>query len=104
MENTFDIIIQSMTDEEWQKLKLKVESMKAFQKVEAFKNKRDFAIGFGEWLLKHSLVASYDDEGSSCWVVPDGKGDMYNTQELYNIYILGTWDDCDGCDEDEDYE
>jgi hypothetical protein len=102
MENTLDIIIESMTDSEWQKLKLKVESMKAFQKVESFKKVRESAINFGEWILKHNLVISCDDEGSSCWVVPDGDGNTYSTLELYNIHMLGSWDDCDDCDEDDD--
>jgi hypothetical protein len=51
-----------------------------------------------DWLLKKNLVNGYDDEGSSCWVVPDGKGNTYTTLEIYNIYITGEWE------EEDDYE
>jgi hypothetical protein len=39
-------------------------------------------------------------DGSSCWVVPDGKGNTYTSTELYNIYITGQWDEIN----EEDYE
>lgn len=95
MQNIFDIISQGITNEEWQKLKLKVESAKAFQASEVFKAKRESAINFGDWILKHDVVSGYDDEGFSCWVVPNGKGEVYTTLELHTIYITGKWEEDD---------
>lgn len=101
MENIFDIISQGITNEEWQKLKLKVESTKAFQTAEVIRAKRESAINFGDWILKHNVVNGYDDEGSSCWVVPNGQGETYTTLELHTIYITGQWDEGEDDDEQE---
>jgi hypothetical protein len=102
MENTLDIIIESMTDSEWERLKLKVDSNKAHKAAKTFSDKRESDIKFGNWILKKNLVNGYDPDGSSCWVVPDGKGNTYTTVEIYNIYIYlrGDWEDV----EDDDTE
>lgn len=98
--SALEIIVDSLSDEEWQQLKLKADSRKAFQASQVFRAKRESAIGFGDWILKHNVVNGYDTEGSACWVVPDGKGDTYTTRDLYTIYITGQWDDL-ADDEDE---
>ena len=100
MENTLDIIIESMTDPEWEKLKLKVEANRTHRSIKSFSDKRESAIKFGDWILKKNLVNGYDSEGSSCWVVPDGNGDSYTTVEIYNIYLRGDWEEA----EDDDTE
>ena len=89
---TLDILIDALSDSDWAQLKLKAESRKAFQKIEVFETKRRSAIEFGDWILKHNVVNGYDGDGSSCWVVPDGKGNTYTSLELYNIYLIGEWD------------
>lgn len=99
MNSALEIIIDSLTDEEWQQLKLKAESRKTFQASQVFQAKRRSAIEFGDWILKHNVVNGYDDGGSSCWVVADGSGECFTTADLYVIYVNGTWDDLD---EDED--
>jgi len=93
MENTLDIIIESMTDAEWGRIKLKVDSNRAHRSAEKFRDKRESAIKFGDWILKKNLVNGYDEDGSSCWVVPDGEGNTYTTLEIYNIYLREDWED-----------
>ena len=90
-QTTLDILIDALSDNDWAQLKLKAESRKAFQKIEVFEAKRRSAIEFGDWILKHNIVNGYDEDGSSCWVVPDGKGNTYTSLELYNIYLIGEW-------------
>lgn len=89
-----------MSDSEWESIKLKVESKRAHHSASIFKAKRESAINFGDWILKKNLVNGYDEDGSSCWVVPDGKGNTYTTLEIYNIYITGQWEE----DENEEEE
>ena len=100
MENTLDIIIESMTDAEWEKVKHKAETNRAHRAAKTFRDKRESAIKFGDWILKKNLVNGYDTDGSSCWVVPDGKGNTYTTVEIYNIYLRGDWEEI----EDDDIE
>jgi predicted choloylglycine hydrolase len=97
---SLDVLLESISDDDWRDIKLKVESKRAHQSASIFKAKRESAINFGDWLLKKNLVNGYDDEGSSCWVVPDGKGNTYTTLEIYNIYITGQWEE-DENEEDE---
>ena len=98
--SALEIILDSLTDDEWQQLKLKADSRKAFQASQVFQARRRSAIEFGDWILKHNVVSGYDDGGSACWVVPDGNGECFTTFGLYAIYINGTWDDLED-DEDE---
>ena len=90
---TLDILLESIGDEEWELIKNKVEIKRTHRHAENFRNRRESAITFGDWLLKHNLVNGYDQEGSSCWVVPDGKENTYTTLEIYNIYLRGDWED-----------
>ena len=97
---TLDILIDALSEQEWQELKRRVESKHAFRSADILRAKRESAIQFGDWILKHNVVSGYDDDGSACWVVPDGTGTCYTTLELYNIYITGRWDDEDMSDWD----
>lgn len=97
---TLDILINALSEQEWVELKFRAESNKAWQKTDLIRNRRESAIKFGDWILKHNVVNGYDMDGSSCWVVPDGKGNTYNSIELYNIYITREWDEIN----EEDYE
>lgn len=104
MEKTLDIIFESLTDEGWEKLKLKVESLKAFQAVKLAKAKRETAINFGDWIIKHDLKIRYDDKKPFCWAILDDEGriaEAYNSNALYNIYLSGEWDEEE---DDDDYE
>lgn len=91
---TLDILIDALSEKDWQDLKFRAETKRAWQKTDLLRAKRESAIQFGDWILKHNVVSGYDD-GSACWVVPDGTGTCYTTLELYNIYITGQWDDED---------
>lgn len=92
---SLDVLIESISDDEWRSIQLKVEAKRAHQSASIFRAKKESAIGFGDWILKKNIVNGYDDDGSSCWVVPDGKGNTYTTLEIYNIYITGQWEDFD---------
>lgn len=107
MEKTLDIIFESLTDEGWEKLKLKVESLKAFQSVEVAKVKRESALEFGDWILKHQVtIQLLEDEELPKWTVLDEAcrvAESYTTNQLYNIYLSGEWDeeeDEDDCEDD----
>ena len=97
---TLDILIDALSEQEWIELKFRAETKKVWQKTDLFRARRESAIQFGDWILKHNVVNGYDMDGSSCWVVPDGKGNTYTSIELYNIYITGQWDEIN----EEDYK
>ena len=98
--STIEILIDSLSDHDWAQIHLKADARRAFQKSEVIAAKKRSAIEFGDWILKHTVVNGYDMDGSSCWVVPDGKGNTYTSIELYNIYVTGEWDEIN----EEDYE
>jgi hypothetical protein len=102
MKNTLDIIIDSLSDEEWNTLRLKVDARKAFEKAKGYKAKRESAISFADWILEQNVAVGYDQNGSSCWITP--KGDYILTSlELYNLYVNGDLDiEYDEDDEDEE--
>jgi hypothetical protein len=102
MKNTLDIIIDSLSDEEWNELRLKVDAKKAFEKAKGYKAKRESAIGFADWILEQNVAAGYDQNGLPRWVVADGEGNTYTSLELFNIYIRGDWDEYD--DEEDDLD
>lgn len=90
---SLDLLLESISDDEWRSIQLKVESKRAHQSASIFKAKKESAIGFGDWILRKNLVNGYDEDGSACWIVPDGKGKTYTTLEIYNIYITGEWEE-----------
>lgn len=87
-----DIIVDALTDQEWEQLRMKADSKRAFHKSNIFSAKRSSAIEFGDWILKHNIHNGYDMDGSACWVVADGSGTVYSSLELYNAYIRGDFE------------
>lgn len=102
MKNTLDIIIDSLSEEVWNELKLKVETKKVFERAKIYKAKRESAIIFADWILEQNVAVGYDQNGLPRWVVADGEGNTYTSLELFNIYIRGDWDEYE--DEDEETE
>lgn len=96
---TIEILIDALSDHDWAQLQLKAGARRAFQKAEVYKARRESAIEFGDWILKQNVTIGYDMDGISCWVVPDGKGNTYSTDELYTIWYTDAWEEID--DEDE---
>ena len=90
MENTLDIILESLIDQDWSKIKFNLESKRAFQKIEFVKEKRASIINFGDWILKHKLKIITNNEDVSFWL--DFEGNKYTTTEIYNIYLSGDLD------------
>ena len=110
---TLDILIDALSEQEWNELKRRAETKQAFKSVDTFRARQESAIQFGDWILKTNIRPGYDEERSACWVVPDGTGTCYTTLELYRIYVNGYWDDehdisiwdvtlMDGLEEEED--
>ena len=91
--STLDILIDALSEQEWQELKNRADVKKAFTKADIFRAKRESAIQFGDWILKHNILPSYDEEGSACWVVADGACKVYTSLELHNAYLNGEFDD-----------
>ena len=109
---TLDILIDALSEQEWNELKRRAEAKQAFKTVDTFRARQESAIQFGDWILKKNVIPGYDEERSACWVVPDGTGTCYTTLELYRIYVNGEWEDndisiwdvtlMDGLEEEED--
>ena len=91
--NSIDILLESLSDEQWSKIKLRADSNRAHRAVERYKLNRDSAIKFSEWILIHNIANGHNDEGSPCWFDPHGQEKTYTSQELYSIYINGVWED-----------
>ena len=96
--NSIDILLESLTDEQWRDIKLRADSNRAHQAVDRYNLKRDSAIKFSEWILTSPVIRVHNNEGSPCWFNPNDQ-ERYTSQELHTIYINGIWDE----DED-DYE
>lgn len=93
--STLEILIDALSDQDWAQLQLKASARRAFQKAEVYKARKESAIEFGDWILNQNVVIGYDVEGTSCWVVPDGKGNTYSTDELYAIWYTSEWEEID---------
>lgn len=90
---TLETLIDSLSEEEWGKIKNRVESKRAHETSKRLTERKKSSIEFGDWILKHNVMNGYDNEGSSCWVVPDGNGECFTTADLYSIYITGQWEE-----------
>lgn len=98
---SLDILLESISEEDWRAIVLKVDAQRAHQAAKILRSKRESAIGFGDWILKKNVGPGIDKNGSFCWVSTiQGVTDYYSSLELYNIYIRGDWDE----DEDDDKE
>lgn len=96
---TLDILLDALTEQEWQELKNRAEAKKAFFKADIFRAKRESAIQFGDWILKHNVLPSYDEDGEACWIVADGAGKVYTSTQLYWAYMNGDFEDEDDMSE-----
>jgi hypothetical protein len=93
MERTIDIIIESMSDEEWEKISLKASANRAHRAAERYRDRRDSVIKFGDWILDHSVYPDYNNKNEPRWSTRFGNEyTYYTTEELFNIYIRGDWD------------
>ena len=99
--NSIDILLESLSDEQWSKIKLRADSNRAHQAVERYNLKRDSAINFSEWILTSPVIRMHNNEVSPCWFNPNNQ-ERYTSQELYNIYINGVWDEEDDEDDEEE--
>lgn len=90
---TLDMLLDALSEKEWTELKNRADVKKAFNKADIFRTKRESAIQFGDWILKHNVLPSYDEDGFACWVVADGAGKVYTSLELYNAYMNGDFED-----------
>lgn len=99
--NSIDILLESLSDEQWSKIKLRADSNRAHQAVERYKLKRDSAINFSEWILTSPVIRVHNNDGSSCWFNPNVQ-ERYTSTELFNIYINGVWDEEEEDEDDEE--
>jgi hypothetical protein len=99
-------MLESLSDEEWSTITLRIDSKRAHNKAETFRKMKHEAIQFGNWILKHNVEPGFDENLSACWIRknPTSEDDIIDkhltSQELYLIYFLGTWDEIS----DEEYE
>ena len=94
MEIRLDFILELMSDEEWSELKFKMESKRAFRTKELISAKMKSAISFADWILEKNVTPGYDEKGNSCWVSRFADDYTYiSSNDLYQIYITGEWDD-----------
>jgi hypothetical protein len=97
--NSIDILLESLSDEQWSEISLRAQLNRAHKAAERFKSNRDSAIKFSEWILEHNVPSGHNNEGSPCWLDPYEEENTYTSLELYNIYKSGMWIEDD---EDED--
>jgi hypothetical protein len=91
---TLDILIDALSEQEWQELKNRADVKKAFSKAGIFRAKTESAVQFGDWILKHTVYPGQDENMNECWFTRFGDEiTYYTTLELYSIYISGGWDD-----------
>lgn len=74
-------LIDSISDDEWNQIKLNVEQRKAKQRAERVKDKIDTCESFGNYLLKNYTPT----HNKLYW--EDVDGDMFNSKELYFKYL-----------------
>ena len=93
---TLETLLDSIPAEEWQAVKLKMDSKKAHEASKRFQEKRDSALKFGDWILTKDLLASFNDIMEPRWIERFGNEiTYYTTEEIYNIYLSGEWDEDD---------
>jgi hypothetical protein len=100
--NSIDILLESLTDEQWRDIRLRADSNRAHQAVDRYNLKRDSAIKFSEWILTSPVIRVHNNESSPCWFNPNDQ-ERYTSQELHTIYINGIWEEEEE-DEDDDEE
>lgn len=84
-----EILLGALTDAEWEQLKLLKESKSAFNTSTIMQHRKQGAIQFANWILKHTIMPGYDEDGSICWVIANGSGETLSSPELYNEMMNG---------------
>lgn len=91
--STLDILIDALSEKDWHDLKFRAETKRAWQLSSVSHAKRESAIQFGDWILKHTVYSGYDEDMSECWVTRFGdETTYYTTSQLYDIYLRRQWD------------
>ena len=104
MEKSIIELLQYIPDEEWSRIKMKLDSKKALQKSEVLSAKRKSAVDMADWILSKGLLISTDDEGNSFWIIPDGKGKCLSSSDLYGEYIRDLMSDLDEDDAEDEMD
>lgn len=90
---TLNILIDALSDSDWEQLRLKADVRRAFQKAEVLRAKQQSAESFAEWILEHEVRPGFDDNMNPRWYIKFGDDYTYYTSvELYRIYITGEWE------------
>jgi hypothetical protein len=84
-----EILLGALTDAEWTQLKLLKETKSAFSTNSMIQYRKQGAIQFANWILKHTIMPGYDADGAICWVIANGSGETLSSPELYNEYMNG---------------
>ncbi len=87
-----EILLGALSDAEWMQLKQLRESKNAFRNSDIVVARKTSAVQFANWILKHAVRSGYDEYGWSCWVIADGTGRRFTSEELYNEYINGVFE------------
>jgi len=87
-----EILLGALSDEEWQQLKLLKEAKSAYSTSTMVEYRKIGSIHFANWILKHTIIPGYDTDGNSCWVIADGSGRTFPSEELYEEYLRGSFD------------
>jgi len=104
MEKSIIELLEYIPEEEWNKIKLKLDSKKAFHRAEILSAKRKATVEISDWILSKGLLPSYDEDGKSCWVIPDGSGKILRSSDLHGEYIRDLMEEIDYSDEEDDEE
>ena len=90
---TLNILIDALSDSDWEQLRLKADVRRACQKAEVLRAKQQSAESFAEWILEHEVRPGFDDNMNPRWYTQFGDDYTYYTStELYRIYITGEWE------------
>jgi len=90
---TLNILIDALTDSDWEQLRLKAEVRRAFQKAEVIRAKQQSAESFAEWILENGAKPGFDNNMNPRWYTQFGDDYTYYTsEELYRIYTTREWE------------
>jgi hypothetical protein len=103
MDKSIIELLEYIPEEEWNKIKLKLESRAAFRKAEILTAKRKATVEISDWILSKGLLPSYNEDGIACWVIPDGSGKILRSSDLYGEYIRDLMSDLEEEDDEEEY-
>jgi hypothetical protein len=87
-----EILLGALTDAEWSQLKHLRETRSAHSITNMVIARKTSAVQFADWILKHTVAPGYDENGWACWVIADGTGRRFTSEELYNEYINGLFE------------